>query len=294
MSQKKLLILGGFGQLGSELFRFFSQDDSFSVIRMGREQLDVREHEKAATVIYAAQPEIIINCIAMTELEKCEHSELEAYEVNGYFLRSLGEICRDLNAVCIHVSTDYVFYGELDRLGSLGFIETDEPNPSSVYGKSKRLGEIELIAAWHKHFIIRTSWVYGSGNRYMKGLMSAAKTGRSVSVFEDQYDTPTSSYELYRCMKALICTEAYGIYHGSCQGYCSKYEYVKKISKALNLELQIIPQKMIETPSHVRRPNFSVLYNNELLKRDIYKFEHWEVAFDYYMLNYWKIDKFCK
>ena len=147
-----------------------------------------------------------------------------------------------------------------------------------MYGHSKLLGEQFTQAFCYKHFVIRTSWLYGDGNNFVKTMLKLSETHKEINVVNDQVGSPTNSKDLARCILNLINTEYYGVYHGSNNGQCSWYEFAKKIFEIKNIDIKVNPVTSKEFDSKVIRPEFSVLDNFMLRLNNIDNFRNWEDA----------------
>jgi dTDP-4-dehydrorhamnose reductase len=171
----------------------------------------------------------VINTAAFHRVDDCELDATSAFAVNAVAVHELARTCRELDAVLMHLSTDYVFGAE--RARSRPYAESDAPGPVSVYGASKLAGEHLLRSSWSRHFVVRSSGLYGRATSQSKGgnfveiMLRMASVGRPLRVVADQRLAPTSTHALAQRLVALLDTDAYGLYHLTAGGECSWYEF---------------------------------------------------------------------
>ena len=217
------------------------------------------------------RPEVIINCAAYTNVDRCESDQALAEKVNGTAVGYLAGAAKRVDATLVHISTDYVFDGEK----SSPYVEEDHTNPQSVYGSSKLVGEQAIISSGlEKYFIVRTSWLYGpGGNNFVETIIRLAKDREELGIVADQVGSPTYTGDLAAAVFALLKSASnprsptpspYGLYHFSNEGHCSWYEFATKIAtvarangEQLKVE-KINPIKTEDYPLPAKRPAFSV------------------------------------
>lgn len=281
---EKLLITGCKGQLGIELSNKLK--DNYELMLVDKDDVDITSIGALMNYAKKAKPNIIINCAAYTAVDLCEENEADAYSVNAIGAKNLAIISSELNVKFVHISTDYVFDGEgiKDKSGFLRpYYETDEPNPQSAYGRTKLKGEKYVAENCKKYFIIRTAWLYGEGNNFVRTMLNLSKTNSEIRVVKDQIGSPTSTEELANMIEKIIRTEKYGIYHGTCEGFCSWYELTCEIFKIMNIKTKVTPVTTEEFPRPAKRPKYSVLENKKLNGLGIYKFKDWKEALKTYL-----------
>jgi dTDP-4-dehydrorhamnose reductase len=184
----KILVLGSQGQVGWELVR--SLLPLGEVVALTRAEADLAQPDMLRAVVRSHQPELIVNAAAYTAVDKAESEEALAFAINATAPGVLSEEAKRCGALLIHYSTDYVFDGTLDR----PYVETDQPNPQNVYGRSKLAGEQAIAAAGADHLILRTSWVYGArGHNFMKTILRLAAEREVLRIVADQTGAPTWS-----------------------------------------------------------------------------------------------------
>lgn len=281
---EKILITGYNGQLGKELSNLLNY--KYKLILTNKIELNISNFEETLRFIKKEMPDIIINCAAFTAVDLCETQEELAYNSNALGPKNLAIAASQIGAKIVHISTDYVFDGEgiKDIHGIIRpYIEEDITNPQSAYGRTKLEGEKLVIENTTRYFIIRTAWLYGEGKNFVRTMIDLSKSNKEVKVVNDQIGSPTSTEELSNMIEKLIETENYGIYHGTCEGYCSWYELTCEIYRLLDIRTKIVPVTTEEFPRPAKRPKYSVLENKKLNGLGIYKFKEWQEALKIYL-----------
>lgn len=277
----KILITGSEGQLGKELLRVLNKDNKYYIIPTNKKDLDISNFDLVNEFIKKNEFDIVINCAAYTKVDLCETNKELAFKVNALGPKNLAIACEKIGAKFVQISTDYVF----DGYSKKPYCEYDNINPISIYGKSKALGEFYTRLFSKKYFIIRTAWLYGDGNNFVKTMLNISKTKNSIDVVNDQYGSPTSTKDLVKCIKNLIHTENYGTYHGTCNGVCTWYEFACKIFEIKNININVNPVTSMDFKTIAKRPTFSVLDNFMLRINNIDTFNYWEDSLVEYLNN---------
>lgn len=281
---RRILITGSTGQLGKELINKLSGDNH--LIIANREDLDITNEISTNNFVQANKPDIIINCAAFTAVDLCETEEQNAYNVNAIAPKNLALASKRIGSKLVHISTDYVFDGEgvKNEKGIIRpYVENDAVNPQSVYGKTKLEGENFVIKNCDKYFIIRTAWLYGDGKNFVRTMINLSKSNEKVNVVNDQIGSPTSTKELANMIEKLMITDNYGMYHGTCEGFCTWYDLTCKIYEILNIKTKVVPVTSEEFVRPAKRPKYSVLENKKLNDLGQYKFKHWKDALKIYL-----------
>lgn len=270
---KKILITGANGQLGVDLMDMLSP--FYAVKGYGRAQLDITKLDDTINIVRGMKPNIIINCGAYTNVDKAEQEKDMAYRVNGLACRNLAVACLETKSQLIHISTDFVFDGKKEE----PYIEFDKANPINIYGHSKLMGEEYIRQIYPRHFILRTSWLYGQyGNNFVKTMLKLAKENEILRVVDDQKGTPTYTKDLVRVIRLLMETEAYGTYHASNNGACTWFEFASQIFSLYQINKKILSVTAEELKRPARRPQNSVM-RNYLLELDFgYHLDNWADA----------------
>lgn len=242
--------------LGSDVCEQMSKTSN-TIIPLTKGQLDITNHNKVMSCIAENEPDIIINCAAYTNVDLAEKESLKAISVNGFGPSSISEAANEVGATVVHISTDYVFNG---NKVSGPYLEDDKPDPISVYGASKLIGEEMVKAKADKYFIVRTAGLYGAnGNNFVKSIIRAANEFGQLEVVSDQFTNPTSTKALAEGIMGLIETQDYGIYHLAAAGACSWYEFAQEIMDILETDVPIYKTKQKDTKREAKRPIYSVL-----------------------------------
>lgn len=279
----KILVTGCRGQLGQELYRQIEvrkqAREEIYVLATDIDTLDITDAIQVENMVKREKPDVIINTAAYTKVDACETDEQTAFRVNALGARNLAVAAYNIGAKILQVSTDYVF----DGTGNTPLREYDPVNPQSVYGKSKALGEQLVMTTNPRHFILRTAWLYGEGSNFVRTILKLAVERDELEVVNDQVGTPTSTVDLARCILDLIQTEHYGIYHGTCQGECTWYQFAKKILALKGIKIIVKPVSTEELNLPAKRPAYSVLENFMLDMVGLDRFRRWEEALAEYL-----------
>ncbi|MEN2997819.1 MAG: dTDP-4-dehydrorhamnose reductase [Brevinematia bacterium] len=277
----KILLTGAYGQLGTEFRKFFEQNNIqyIPVSRTKRENktvaADITNQEKMEEIFRNEAIDLLINCAAYNDVDKAEGEGFRnAWLTNTFAVSNLALICRKYNVPMIHFSTDYVFNGEKRT----PYTEEDKPMPICRYGWSKLGGEEFLRYIWEKHICLRVSWVFGRGEtNFIKKLLKWCENG-TVKVATDEISSPTSTETIVKASWKLFKEKAFGLYHLSNEGECSRYEYAKFVLKSLNWKGKLYKAKQSFFKLPAKRPNYSKLDPSNLKKVINLEIPHWEEA----------------
>ena len=275
----KILITGSKGQLGLELVKQLKIKGLYKIIDTDRDELDIVDIDNVNEFILSSKPDVVINCAAHTAVDLCETDIDNAYKINAIGPRNLAIACEKINAKFVQVSTDYVFDGNIDR----PYREDDNTCPNSIYGSSKLMGEKFTKEFCSRYFIVRTAWLYGEGNNFVRTMLKLSETNKEINVVNDQFGSPTSTVYLAKAIIELIHTEHYGTYHGTCEGKCSWYDFAQKIFEISNIDIKVNPVTSEEYKRPAPRPAYSVLDNFMLKLVGLNSFRNWEDALIEYL-----------
>lgn len=269
----KILITGAAGQLGNELTSILSCGraeigaipevyKNAEIITADIDDFDITDINSAKEFIGKLNPDIIINCAAMTNVDGCESARDTAFKINAEGVRNLAICAKEAAAKFVHISTDYVFDGN----GTVPYREDDRICPQSVYGLSKAAGEKYALECCDKTFIVRTAWLYGyKGQNFVKTVRRILKEKGGINVVDDQRGNPTNANDLAYHILKLAPTEDYGIYHCTGEGECSWYEFARKIAEYSGYDVNTVrPCSSEEYRRPAKRPAFSSLENAAL------------------------------
>jgi dTDP-4-dehydrorhamnose reductase len=251
----KVLITGAAGMLGQDVVRT-ARAANHEVVALAREDLDLLRGREVREVVLREQPHAVINCAAWTDVDGAEAEEEAATQLNGAAAGALAAAAAAVEASIVHPSTDYVF----DGAGQRPYVESDPTSPINAYGRSKLAGEHAVAAANPRHFVVRTSWLFGAaGRNFVETMLSLASAGGPVLVVRDQVGCPTYTGHLAEALVRLIDGESYGLHHIAGQGECSWFEFANEIFGQAAVETRAMSCSSDEFPRPAPRPAYSVL-----------------------------------
>ncbi|MCB0209526.1 MAG: dTDP-4-dehydrorhamnose reductase [Anaerolineae bacterium] len=251
----RTIITGITGQLGQALKHYLSQQD-FDILDFPR--YDVQDHS-IVQKLSEYYPELVIHCAAMTNVDGCAKDPDAAFSINAFGTQNIAHACLRCNAEMVYISTNEVFSGRSDH----PYQEDDKPNPVNPYGSSKRSGE-QMAAHYLKDglYIVRTAWVYGGGTMFPEKILAAADKYGELRVVTDEVSNPTYTLDLAEAVGKLVETHAYGIYHFTNAGYCSRYDYAKEVLRLGGREdVPVHPITLAEYSRASTVPPFAPLAN---------------------------------
>lgn len=253
----RILVTGARGMLGTDLVCILDESDH-EVFATDIEELDITQFKSLKRMVSDIYPDVIVNCAAYTHVDKAEEEPDVAFLINGTGVQNLARICKDLNIVLCHISTDYVFDGMKEE----PYATSDSPNPINVYGDSKLAGEKYIQSICNKYYIIRTSWLYGKyGKNFVCTVLNLAEKQEELKVVDDQVGSPTWTVTLANVIPRIIKTEKYGLYHvtDSTERGISWCEFAEEIVRLGQLDVKVIPVKTEDFLLPAKRPKNSVL-----------------------------------
>ena len=283
----KLAIIGANGQLGTDLCEVFSANHK--VIELNHADIEITDLDNVRSVLTLTKPDFVFNTAAYNLVADAEKFPAKAFEINGTGVLNLARVCQDLGIRFVHYSTDYVFDGKKQN----PYQEDDLPNPLNVYGSSKLVGEYFALNYCEKTFVIRVSGIYGKvpsrskGGNFITSIVRQAREKHEVRVVNDEILTPTPTLHIAKNSGSLIDTDAFGLYHMSCEGQCSWYEFARVIWETLQLETPLVPVSVRDFPLTVRRPFYSVLENKKLNELRINQMPGWKEALREFLRTFW-------
>ena len=216
-------------------------------------------------------------------MDLCEKEPALAYRVNALGARNLSIVARKIGAKIVQISTDDVFDGNKNT----PYSEFDDTNPKTVYGRSKRAGENYVREFTHKHFVIRSSWIFGHGDNFVTCVLRKAGNGELIEAAIDETGCPTSAKDLARIILYLITTNEYGTYHATCKGLCSRYDFAREILSLAGLHAEVKEISIADSKEHLVRPAYAVLDNFILRIIDVYEMPKWKQSLEEYIAE-WK------
>lgn len=276
---KKVIVTGANGQLGRAINQLYAGNTEYELVNTDVGELDITNIDRVMEFVREIHPYAIINCAAYTAVEACEQEEDLAFRINAIGPRNLSIAATETGAKLMHVSTDYVFDGN----GQRPYLETDPVGPQGAYGRTKLAGENFVREFSHRHYIVRTAWLYGDGKNFVKTMLRLSETNDKVRVVKDQVGSPTSASELAKAIAYLLPTENYGLFHGTCEGDCSWAQFTEEIFRLAGKSIVVEPITSEEYGAAVKRPAYSILENYMLKMTTDFMFADWHDAIAEYL-----------
>jgi dTDP-4-dehydrorhamnose reductase len=280
----RILLIGAAGQLGQELLPVLEKG-GHKVVPVTHEQLEICSAEAVRQAVANAGAQSIINTAAFHRVDDCEDQADKAFAVNVMGVRNLAQAAEHAGAALVHFSTDYVFGGEKRT----PYLETDLPQPLSIYAMSKLAGEFAARRYCSRHFVVRTCGLYGIGGSRSKGgnfvetMLKLAAQKKTIRVVADQIVTPTSTTDLAERVVPLLESGNFGLYHMTNTGECSWYEFAAEVFRLARVPADLQPIDSRTFGARARRPAYSVLDNCRLRASGIAEFRPWQEALTGYM-----------
>jgi dTDP-4-dehydrorhamnose reductase len=279
----KYAVIGAAGQLGRDLCPRLKGE----VVSLSRVEADLTNADLLRTTLSSLRPDVVINCAAYNFVDKAEAEPPAAFAVNAWGVRSLAQVCRDLDCTLVHFSTDYVFGLDADR--RTPWTEVDAPGPVSVYGLSKLAGEYLVRSICPRHFVVRTCGLYGvwgsggKGGNFVETMLRVAGMGKPLRVVADQVCTPSFTVDVAAATIALIGTTRYGLYHVTNAESCTWHDFAAAIFAGAGVKADLAPITSAEFGAAARRPSFSVLANDTLRAAGVAPPRPWREALQIYL-----------
>lgn len=262
----KILITGANGMLAKSVRARLKEGNELICTDVA--DLDITDEEAAMKFVEENKPEYIVNCAAFTAVDKAEEVYDLAEKINANGPGNLAKAAKAVDATLVHISTDYVFDGDLDVTKS--YVETDAVGPVTVYGKTKLHGEEQVKANTDKYYIFRTAWLYGDGNNFVRTMLKLGNEKDEISVVADQHGSPTYAEDLANIIAEAIEKKIpYGLYHSTNQGFTTWYDFTKKIFELADIKCNVKPVTSEEFIRPAKRPKNSKLNKQKLLDQGV-------------------------
>ncbi len=293
----KILVTGVNGQLGydvmNELARrgmegigsdispeYAGMQECEALKTMQYVQMDITDVVSVDKVIKDAAPDAVIHCAAYTAVDAAEDNVELCRKVNADGPQNIANVCKELDIKMIQISTDYVFEGE----GTNVWEPADERKPLSVYGQTKYEGELAVQNTLEKYFIVRIAWVFGiNGKNFVKTMLNLGKTRDHLTVVNDQFGSPTYTYDLARLLVDMVQSDKYGVYHATNEGFCSWYEFACAIFEKAGMNVKVDPVTSDQYPTKAKRPSNSRMSKDKLLENGFERLPDWQDALERYI-----------
>jgi dTDP-4-dehydrorhamnose reductase len=267
----RVLVTGGSGQLAQAIRWVWAEHE---LVIPEESLLDLSRQEAIHSVVSSVRPDVVINCGAFTQVDRCEAEADLAMRINGTAVGWLADACEAQGALLIQISTDYVF----DGMGTRPYRENDPTNPVSVYGRTKLEGERQA-ARCSRHLIARTSWLYDAwGKNFLNTMLNAAAQGRALRVVADQRGAPTTCRALARQLKVAAEQNWQGLVHATCQGETTWHGFAQAIFEAKGITADLHPCTTADYPTPAKRPAYSVLEGTRRAALGADLMPDWQVA----------------
>jgi dTDP-4-dehydrorhamnose reductase len=285
----KIVIVGSGGRLGSALERIYSGVHEVTGLR--REDLDLMDGGQIEKKLGALSFDALINCAALTNVDYCETHEREALQSNALAVQTIAEVCSKKHARCIHISTDYVFDGKARK----PYHETDPALPISIYGESKRLGEMHLLEVSENNLAVRVSWVFGPDRpSFVDQILKRATESETLQAVGDKFSAPTFTLDIAAHLNPFLHDiKTGGILHLSNTGECTWQQYGQfaldcAIAAGMPVKSSsVCAQAMSEIKAFIaQRPVYTVLSTDLLTKLTGHRPRSWQDAVEDYVFNH--------
>ena len=275
----KVLVTGVKGQLGYDVVAELTKRN-IEAIGVDIDEMDITDAKSVSTVIKDANPDAVIHCAAYTAVDAAEENVEICRKVNVDGTQNIANVCKELDCKMVYISTDYVFDGQ----GTRPWEPDDKQTPLNVYGQTKYEGELAVSETLDKFFIVRIAWVFGiNGKNFIKTMLNLAKTHDSLTVVDDQYGSPTYTYDLARLLVDMILTDKYGFYHATNEGICTWYEFACEIFKTAGIDIKVTPVSSEEYKAKAKRPYNSRMSKEKLTKNGFDRLPTWQDALARYI-----------
>lgn len=275
----KVLVTGVKGQLGYDVVNELNKRGHVA-IGTDIEEMDITDAASVDKVIKENTPDAVIHCAAYTAVDAAEDNVELCRKINADGTQNIANVCKELDIKMIYISTDYVFDGEGER----PWEPDDERTPLNVYGQTKYEGELAVQNTLDKFFIVRIAWVFGvNGKNFIKTMLNLGKTRDFLTVVNDQFGSPTYTYDLARLLVDMVETDKYGIYHATNEGICTWCEFACEIFRQAGMNVKVSPVLASEYPAKAKRPSNSRMSKEKLTENGFEKLPTWQDALGRYL-----------
>jgi dTDP-4-dehydrorhamnose reductase len=275
---KRMILIGGKGLLGTNIAPVLNK--TFDLTICDIDTWDITDRASGESHIEKYCPDVLINLAAMADVDGCEEKRELAEKINAHGAGIVADLCREHNIRFVHISTDYVFDGKK----TVPYKENDMPNPMSVYGTTKLMGERAVLEKNPSSLIVRAQWLYGKGGEnFITKVVKIAKQSGTLRVVDDQRGSPTYARDLAEPLTCLIEKGKTGIYHIANSGSCTWFEFAGEIFRLLAIDTAIIPISSEELERKAKRPSYSVFDMWKFQKDTGLKMRPWQEALREYL-----------
>ena len=262
----RVAVIGSAGQLGTDLVDILEKAGNYEVFGLAHREMECGDPISIENGLKKIRPDVVINCAAFVRVDDAESRPEEAFRVNGIGALNVAKACAELDALCVYVSTDYVF----DGTKGAPYTETDTPHPINVYGSSKLAGEHLIQATCPRWLIVRMASLFGragssgKGGNFIETILAKAKAGEPLRLVNDIRMSPTYTRDAAQALEGLLCQSAAGVFHWANAGNCTWYEFACKALEFVGLSCNVEPISSSNYPMQARRPRNSSLESTKL------------------------------
>lgn len=275
----RVFVTGASGQLGYDVCRELEMR-KIDYLGTSSRELNIIDGVAVQSMLMDYHPDVVIHCAAYTKVDEAESKRDLAFAINAQGTRYIAEVCRNINAKLLYISTDYVFSG----MGEKFYKTDDSTGPVNVYGASKLAGELAVKETLQNYFILRTSWLFGEkGNNFVSAMLHLSERQDVVSVVDDQIGSPTYSADLAILLCDILKSNQYGIYHVTNQGICTRAEFAEEIFYQTCRNIVVRAVSTADYPSPAKRPLNSRLDQSELRLAGFKPLPLWQDALSRYL-----------
>ena len=275
----KVFVTGVRGQLGHDVVKELEKR-GIEAVGVDIQEMDITDEESVSRVILGEAPDAVIHCAAYTAVDAAEENVDLCRRVNADGPRYIAKVCRDLDIKIIYISTDYVFSGQGER----PWEPEDEKAPQSVYGQTKYEGELAVQELLEKYFIVRIAWVFGvNGKNFVRTMLKLSENHDVITVVNDQFGSPTYTYDLARLLVDMVLTDKYGVYHATNEGICSWYDFACAIFEEAGIPMTVKPVSTAEYGAKASRPANSRMSKDKLEENGFERLPAWQDALKRYL-----------
>lgn len=275
----KIFVTGVRGQLGHDVVKELEKR-GIEAVGVDIQEMDVTDADSVDRVIRAAAPDTVIHCAAYTAVDAAEDNEEACRKVNADGPRNIAAVCNKLDIPMLYISSDYVFDGK----GTEGWKPDDACNPQSVYGLTKYEGELAVKELLDRYFIVRITWTFGvNGKNFVKTMLNLSKNHDTIQVVNDQFGSPSYTYDLAKLLVDMVLTDKYGIYHATNEGICSWYDFACAIFEEAGIPMTVKPVSTAEYGAKASRPANSRMSKDKLEENGFERLPAWQDALKRYL-----------
>jgi dTDP-4-dehydrorhamnose reductase len=279
----KIVVIGSTGQLGTDLVKVLTT--GHDVVGLSHADIEVADYS-ICQILRKHHPDVIVNTAAFHKTDLCEEDPLKTFSVNALGARNIALISKELDAVNVYISTDYVFDGR----ATVPYTEEDAPSPINTYGVSKLAAEC-FTRQVHKHYVVRVASVFGvagpsgKGGNFVETMIKKAKNNEKICVVDDMWMSPTYAKDAALVLEGILEKQLpFGVYHATNAGYCSWYDFAKEILMMSKLSPDLNPVKTDPNYGPATRPAFSALTSVKLPKHGLEP-RSWKEALRAYLIE---------